>query len=270
MRRWLSSLLPECPARDDVLVVASELGANAVQHTASGQGGSFAVEITWHQQVVRIAVEDCGAAGEPRMIDDPDGDHGRGLLVVERLSARTGVCGDHRGRLVWAEVPWDDAGAGESVSPQARYEAVISEGEAALARRFAGVPAWFGRSTLAWWAVAGPAGLVSAPTAPELAGLLYRLLDSPESAPAPETGQARLYAGGDRRVSQPRRQLRAGAGQEPHGRRPGAASAGPEASGHRRPARIGRPVAVRSLVAAGRHDGPARWLCPQLDDTSKR
>jgi hypothetical protein len=45
-------------------------------------------------------------------------------------------------------------------------------GEAALARRFAGVPAWFGRATMAWWAVAGPAGLVSAPTAREVAGPL--------------------------------------------------------------------------------------------------
>ena len=38
------------------------------------------------------------------------------------------------------------------------------------------MPAWFGRSTLTWWAMAGSRGLVSAPSAPELAGLLYRLL----------------------------------------------------------------------------------------------
>jgi hypothetical protein len=36
LRRWLSSLLPECPERDDVLVVANELASNAIRHTASG------------------------------------------------------------------------------------------------------------------------------------------------------------------------------------------------------------------------------------------
>ena len=38
---------------------------------------------------------------------------------------------------------------------------------------------------------AEPAGLVSAPTAPELAGLLYRLLDTRQPAQPPRTGQAR-------------------------------------------------------------------------------
>ena len=55
------------------------------------------------------------------------------------------------------------------------YEAAIREGEASLARRFAHVPAWFGRSTMEWWALAGPDDLVTASSARELAGLLYRL-----------------------------------------------------------------------------------------------
>jgi serine/threonine-protein kinase RsbW len=92
-----------------VACVATELATNAVVHTASGRGGWFAVEITWHRAVVRVAVADCGAPGGPRMIDDPAGEHGRGLLVVRSLSVRTGVCGDHRGRLVWADVPWGDS-----------------------------------------------------------------------------------------------------------------------------------------------------------------
>ena len=58
LRRWLASLLPQCPARDDVTLVASELGTNAIVHTASGRGGWFAVEITWHRAVVRVAVAD--------------------------------------------------------------------------------------------------------------------------------------------------------------------------------------------------------------------
>jgi Histidine kinase-like ATPase domain len=111
LRRWLESLLPDCPERDDVVCVASELGTNAVRHTATGRGGWFVVEIICQQSAVRVAVTDCGAPGEPHMIDDPAGEHGRGLLVVQGLSVRTGVCGDHRGRLVWADVRWDTAQA---------------------------------------------------------------------------------------------------------------------------------------------------------------
>lgn len=49
-----------------MLCVASELGSNAIQHTDSGRdGGWFAVEVTWHQSVIQVAVADCGGAAEP-------------------------------------------------------------------------------------------------------------------------------------------------------------------------------------------------------------
>lgn len=107
LRRWISSLLPECAARDDVICVATELSTNAVQHTASGRGGWFIAEITRYSQVVRVAVADCGAATEPQLMGDLLADHRRGLLLVRSLSVRTGVVGDARGRLVWAEIIWD-------------------------------------------------------------------------------------------------------------------------------------------------------------------
>lgn len=174
IRRWLKSLLPGCPARDDLATVVTELGANAIRHTASGRGGWLIVEMTWHGSVVRIAVADGGGPAEPRVIEQPAADHGRGLMLVRGLSARMGVCGDHRGRLVWADVFWDGA-LGATVMREDPYEAAIREGEASLARRFAHVPAWFGRSTLEWWALAGPDDLVTASSARELAGLLHRL-----------------------------------------------------------------------------------------------
>jgi hypothetical protein len=110
LRRWLESFLPQCPARDDVACVATELGTNAVRHTASGRGGWFSVEITWLGAALRVAVADGGAVSGPRVIDDPAAEHGRGLLVVQGLSVRSGVRGDHRGRTVWADVPWSDDG----------------------------------------------------------------------------------------------------------------------------------------------------------------
>lgn len=190
LRHWIASLLPACPARDDVIAVAAELGNNAVKHTLSGRGGWFAVEITWHGTVVRVAVADSGADCEPHVIKDLEAEHGRGLLVVRELSLRAGVTGDHRGRLVWADIAWDPGTAVPTTAARDPYEAAIRDGQAALARRFGGVPAWFGRATLQWWALPSRGGLVTAPTAGELAGLLYRLhhgLSSP--APDPAGGQ---------------------------------------------------------------------------------
>lgn len=106
MRRWLVACLPDCPARDDVVSVTTELGSNAILHTASGRGGWFAVELTWDQSTVRVAVADHGGPTSPRMIEDPDGEHGRGLMLVHGLSARTAVTGNEQGRTVWAEITW--------------------------------------------------------------------------------------------------------------------------------------------------------------------
>jgi serine/threonine-protein kinase RsbW len=175
LRQWLTSLFPECPARDDLLSVATELASNAIRHTASGHGGWFAVEVTWHRSAVRVAVADRGGPTEPRVMGDPAAEHGRGLLLVQGLSVRMGVCGDRRGRLVWADIPWDSTAAALVTAPDA-YEAAIHDGQTALVRHFAGIPAWFGRSTLAWWALLDSGKLVSAPSAWDLAALLHRRL----------------------------------------------------------------------------------------------
>jgi len=106
MRAWLAGLLPDRPARHDVACVATELSSNAVRHTASGRGGWFTVGIARLGALVRVAVSDGGAPLGPRMPDDPAAESGRGLLIVCGLSARAGVCGDHRGRTVWAELIW--------------------------------------------------------------------------------------------------------------------------------------------------------------------
>ncbi|HEY5988952.1 MAG TPA: hypothetical protein VIV12_21610, partial [Streptosporangiaceae bacterium] len=100
-------------------------------------------------------------------------------LLVRGLSLRTGVVGDHRGRLIWADIAWNERDAPPAAPAEDPYEATIRDGQAALARRFAGIPAWFGRSTLQWWALPAHTGLMTAPTANELAGLLLRLEDVP-------------------------------------------------------------------------------------------
>lgn len=106
VREWLASLLPPGEMRADVISVATELGSNAIKHTASGQGASFVVELVINPFTVRVAVADGGGPGEPRVIEDPSAEHGRGLLLVRGLTDQAGVSGDHRGRIVWADVAW--------------------------------------------------------------------------------------------------------------------------------------------------------------------
>lgn len=257
LRRWLELLLPECPARSDVACVATELGTNAVRHTASGRDGWFAVEITWHRQAVRVAVADGGAPGAPQVLDDPAAEHGRGLLVVRGLSIRTGVCGDHRGRLVWADVPWDDAGAAESASARDGHESAISDGQAGLASRFAGVPAWFGRATLQWWALAG-GQLVTASSAQELACLLDRMVMRPPRPGVPAGGDtARADTRTSRALGQAQRpgapalRFPPGCAQVAGGGRDGIGAGGN--GGPRTPVRERRPStrARQTVMAAG-------------------
>jgi len=187
LRRWIASLLPPWPPRDDVTSVADELASNAICHTRSGQGGKFTVEVTRHGPLVRVTVIDDGAPDGPRLVDDPQSEHGRGLVVVNALAVRAGVHGDHQGRHVWADIGWDATSTTQAIPapyPARPDDAAIGDDEAALGRRFADIPAWYGRATHAWWALTR-AGLVTAPTAAELAGLLSRLLETRPSSVSP-------------------------------------------------------------------------------------
>jgi anti-sigma regulatory factor (Ser/Thr protein kinase) len=108
MRQWLKSVLSSSAVLGDVLSIATELGANAIKHTASGYGGGFAVELFCTSSCIRVTVSDAGSLGEPRVIEDLGAEHGRGLLLVQGLAERMGVSGDERGRQVWAEIAWDN------------------------------------------------------------------------------------------------------------------------------------------------------------------
>lgn len=129
VRRWLASLVPDCDARDDLLSVATELAANAIEHTASGEpGGTFAVEVSWQPSLAQVVVVDGGGQAEPQVICDPGGERGRGLLLVRGLAARTGWTGDRRGRLVWAQIAWPGSGPaipGPADSGQAALAQVV-------------------------------------------------------------------------------------------------------------------------------------------------
>ena len=105
VRQELAGVLRAHPELDEILLVTSELCANAVLHTHSGQqGGTFDVEVTTiGEESLMVAVTDEGAATGPRLLAPaPTETHFRGLQVVKGLSRDYGVDGGANGRTVWA------------------------------------------------------------------------------------------------------------------------------------------------------------------------
>jgi anti-sigma regulatory factor (Ser/Thr protein kinase) len=107
-RRFVAELLVGCPARDVLMTCVSELCANAITHTASGDGGAFIVSVAYPQDgVARVAVTDEGSASVPAAgVPDLTAEGGRGLAVVAAYTSRWGWAEAYPGRTVWAEACW--------------------------------------------------------------------------------------------------------------------------------------------------------------------
>ncbi len=112
-RRWARTVtgLPREDA--DVLeLLLSELVTNALEHSASGQGGHVTVTLAClDSNAIRLAVMDAGPRrGAPTTVPhvneaDPGLEYGRGLALVERLSRRWGFLGVPGAPLtVWAVI----------------------------------------------------------------------------------------------------------------------------------------------------------------------
>jgi serine/threonine-protein kinase RsbW len=91
-----------------VLLLVSEIAANAVRHSASGDGGEFEVAVSVAGDLVRVEVGDQGGASEPRLTGESAATDaltgGRGLQIVDALATKWGHAGDELGRVVWFEV----------------------------------------------------------------------------------------------------------------------------------------------------------------------
>ncbi len=114
-RRFVAELLAGCPAREALMTCVSELCANAIVHTASGNGGVFTVEVDLPRPgVARIAVTDEGGPSLPTAAPldptaaplDPTAEGGRGLAMVAACTSRWGYADAYPGRTVWAEACW--------------------------------------------------------------------------------------------------------------------------------------------------------------------
>ncbi|GAB3201503.1 hypothetical protein GCM10027062_23950 [Nocardioides hungaricus] len=86
---------------DDALLVVSELAANALTHAHS----SYSIRLSATSRVLRIEVDDAGAGTpEPQPLTD-DGEHGRGLHLVDALAVSWGMeSAVSGGKRVWAEL----------------------------------------------------------------------------------------------------------------------------------------------------------------------
>jgi len=107
-RSFVGELLAECPARDTLMTCVSEFCANAIAHTASGNGGVFTVEVDCPRDgVARVAVTDDGGASVPAPgALDLLAEGGRGLAMVAACTSRWGFTDACPRRTVWAESCW--------------------------------------------------------------------------------------------------------------------------------------------------------------------
>jgi anti-sigma regulatory factor (Ser/Thr protein kinase) len=100
------------PSAHDAQLVASELVANAIAHSRSGQpGGTLTLEVSARSDDVVIRVNDGGGAvREPRVQPSgADREHGRGMRIVDTLATEWGTEPSPSGRATWCRLsPWPE------------------------------------------------------------------------------------------------------------------------------------------------------------------
>ena len=98
-RRFVVTHVP-APLADDAAIVASELVANAIEHAAT----PVTVIIDVGPGRTRVEVSDSSSI-LPAVRDLlSDGERGRGLHLVERLTREWGVASSDHGKTVWFEI----------------------------------------------------------------------------------------------------------------------------------------------------------------------
>jgi anti-sigma regulatory factor (Ser/Thr protein kinase) len=87
---------------DDILLVTSELAANAIRHGSP----PALLTLSYRSGRVRVTVSSHGGSTEPIVLEArPDADHGRGLAMVQALADEVGWERDGDRLEVWAEFP---------------------------------------------------------------------------------------------------------------------------------------------------------------------
>lgn len=105
-RAWIESRVSWLPAdaRQQLLLLSSELVNNAVRHGGADKGELIGVALWPTGHGVGVEVSDAGPGFTPGEREDPlDVPGGWGLVLVERMAERWGVVRDRRTR-VWFEL----------------------------------------------------------------------------------------------------------------------------------------------------------------------
>jgi hypothetical protein len=102
VRREIARYLEDCLAADDAILIASELAANSVVHSASA-GEFFTVRCEAYPDYVWVEVEDLGGPWQPRPADDRP----HGLDIITALAGPDNWGTETTGggnRIVWARL----------------------------------------------------------------------------------------------------------------------------------------------------------------------
>ena len=107
VRADLRAVLGDCPRADDVILCASEMAANAAQHSRSRlPGGTFTVRATVSQgRYARIEVQDNDGPWAQAMTGPA---HHHGLEIIGAVADAWGSDADHTTRTVWARFDWPE------------------------------------------------------------------------------------------------------------------------------------------------------------------
>ena len=106
-REFVRREMGGCPVLDEAMLLTSELCANALQHSASGNGGSFEVTVHRGADSLRVEVRDDGSRTAPAVRNfDQLSEDGRGLEIVGLIAHRWGQGGGEYGRSVFFRSSW--------------------------------------------------------------------------------------------------------------------------------------------------------------------
>ncbi|MEU8267848.1 ATP-binding protein [Sphaerisporangium sp. NPDC049002] len=100
---------------DEVVLLVSELVTNSVTHSDSRGGGQVTLAVSDVDDTVHVEVVDSGSDSEPRVHDEPYGEGGRGLFLVDAISERWGIYRDGAGRVVWFALRFREPGSMNAV-----------------------------------------------------------------------------------------------------------------------------------------------------------
>jgi anti-sigma regulatory factor (Ser/Thr protein kinase) len=108
VRADLAGITAGCPAADDLILLASELVANATTHSRSARpGGTITVRAYLYPgDYAWVEVIDQGGDWTGPQPDDDE--HGRGLAIVEAIAGpgNWGIDGNTACRTAWYRLNW--------------------------------------------------------------------------------------------------------------------------------------------------------------------